>query len=51
MSFHMEYRRCGERVPHVKPIYFFRYGFGVWVYRRIFSCGWDGRSGTWEKQP
>src|SRR6185295_5512782 len=50
-TFHYEYRRCGARPANVKPIYVFRYGFGIWLCHRIFSCGWDQRSCNFEVSP
>jgi hypothetical protein len=51
MSFHLEYIRCGKRPAHVGPLYLFHYGFGLWIWRRIFSCGWDVNSQPRTQEP
>jgi hypothetical protein len=40
----IEARRCGSRKgTEVPPVWFFRWGFGVWLGTFIFSIGHDTR--------
>ena len=45
---HCTFRICGKRSDVDGPrIWFFRWGFGVWLRNVIFSCGHDTRSGIY----
>ena len=41
---HLELRRCGERLPECKRVWFYRWGLGVWLGRTIMTGGRDTRS-------
>ena len=41
---HAECRLVAPRPSHVSRVWFFRWGFGVWLGRVLFSVGHDTRS-------
>lgn len=40
---HFELRLAGRNGGIARPIWFYRYGFGVWIGRLIFGFGHDTR--------
>lgn len=41
---HVEFRKCSDRPEHCDRLWFFRWGFGLWLGRHILTAGHDTRS-------
>jgi hypothetical protein len=41
---HITLRRCGSRPPDASRLWTFRWGFGIWLGRLLFTVGHDTRS-------
>lgn len=41
---HFELKRVGRRPPYCPRVWWFRYGFGLWLFRVIVTAGHDVRS-------
>jgi hypothetical protein len=43
---HIELRKCAPRPSSCRPVWFYAYGFGLWLGRWLFTFGHDTRSRT-----
>jgi hypothetical protein len=48
---HIDCRICGFRPEGVSRIWFYKWGFGIWLRNVLFGIGHDTRSRIFEPEP